>query len=87
MLLDIVLQSRWLTEEVWAQCFGDQFQRIHPVLEPAVDVGGHIGSHRKLLFAQVVFHILAQHPAAVERQRPDADQKNENGKDRHSRFQ
>ncbi|EXI79321.1 MAG: hypothetical protein AW12_02972 [Candidatus Accumulibacter sp. BA-94] len=52
-----------------------------------IDFVGQQGNRRQLLVTQYLFHVLAQRAAGVERQRPDADQENDQRKQGDSGLQ
>jgi hypothetical protein len=78
------LQGGRIAEHRRADFAGDQPQDAHPVAQLMIHFSGKQGNRRHLLVAQDTFHILTQHLAGVERQRPDADQENGQHKKRDS---
>ena len=82
-LLKKFLQGRRIVQQARVDGAGDQFQRIDAVFQLVVDLCRHKRYRRELLFAQKVFHIVAQHPADIERQQPDADQEDGEGEQGH----
>ena len=61
----------------------DLLKRLKAVAHFVLELGGYQCGRRRLLLAQQILHLLTQDLAAVERQRPDADHKDEEREKRH----
>ena len=67
------LQIRRIAQDGRSDFPGNRCQGAQAVIQFAIDLDGDMLGDCQLLFAEQVFHVRAQHPAGVERQRPHAD--------------
>jgi hypothetical protein len=78
-----LLQGSGPIEHPGVNTAGALFERLQTVLQLVFQRRRDKRHRRELLLAQQSLHILPEHPAGVERQRPQAHQKDRQGEDRH----
>ena len=71
-----VLQPGAVGHRFWPDAVGQQRQCLDALVQMGVGSPGDEGHHRQLLLAQLLLHVLAQHPAGIQGQRPQAGDKN-----------
>ena len=85
--LKVRLHGCRVIEQYRRDLSGHFFERSQAVIQLLIDLCSKQGNRRKLLLAQHALHVVAQHPADVERQRPDAEQEHRQRKQHNSGFE